>query len=82
MVTTIHIDGMRTVHCARAVFTALTAVDGIASADVAAGRATLEHHRPLDEPRLIAVVAAIGYRIREITTDRRRLSLLSDADAP
>lgn len=80
MVTTLYIDGMRTVHCARAIFTALTAVDGIAGADVAVGRATLEHAHPLDEDALIAAVDAAGYQLREIVSDRRRLSLLADDD--
>lgn len=80
MVTTLYIDGMRTVHCARAIFTALTAVDGIATADVAVGRATLEHAYPLDESALMAAVGAAGYHLREIVSDRRRLSLLTDDD--
>ena len=82
MVTTLHIDGMRTVHCTRAIFTALAAVDGIAKAEVVVGRATLEHDRPLDEAALTAAVEAMGYRLRTTVTDRRHLSLLSDDAHP
>lgn len=82
MVTTLDIDGMRTVHCARAIFTSLAAVDGIAKAEVVVGRATLEHERPLDLAALAAAVEAAGYRLRATTTDRRQLSLLSDDAHP
>ncbi len=82
MVTTLYIDGMRTVHCTRAVFASLGSVDGITGAEVVVGRATLVHPSPLDESRLIAAVAAVGYQVRTCVTDRRRLPLLADDGAP
>lgn len=82
MVTTLYIDGMRTVHCARAVFASLARVDGITGAEVVVGKATLEHERALDESLLRAAVAAVGYHVREAMTDRRRLSLLADDRGP
>lgn len=82
MVTTIHIDGMRTVHCARAVFTSLARVEGITGADVVVGKATLEHEHPLDVSLLVAAVQAVGYAVREARTDRRRLALLPDDGPP
>ncbi|MCC6930291.1 MAG: heavy-metal-associated domain-containing protein [Gemmatimonadaceae bacterium] len=75
MLTTLTIDGMRSVHCARAVHTSLAQVPGIATADVVIGRATLEHDVALDEASLAHAVAAVGYTLRHIETDRRRLPL-------
>ncbi len=75
MVTTLHIDGMRSVHCARAVHTSLTQVEGIASAEVVVGKATLDHEVTLDERALTVAIEGVGYSIREIATERRRLPL-------
>jgi copper chaperone CopZ len=75
MVTTLLIDGMRSVHCARAVFTSLTQVPGIDGADVVMGRATLSHLAPLDETALRDAVQSVGYEVGAITTDRRTLPL-------
>ena len=43
MTTTVSISGMSCVHCVRAVFTALSGVEGIDRAEVAIGRAVIEH---------------------------------------
>jgi len=81
MVTTLLIDGMRSVHCARAVFTSLTQVPGIDGADVVMGRATLTHDAPLDDAALRHAVQTVGYEVRTITTDRRILPLHLGPDA-
>ncbi|HEX4935890.1 MAG TPA: heavy metal-associated domain-containing protein [Gemmatimonadaceae bacterium] len=80
MVTTVTIDGMRSVHCARAVHTSLARIPGIAAADVVIGRATLEHDAALDPPALAAAIEAVGYSVRSIATDRRRLPLHTPGD--
>jgi len=77
MITTLQIDGMRTVHCVRAVYTAFAGVAGIDAAEVSIGRATLEHARALDATALTAAVALAGYVVREIGTDRRRLPTMT-----
>ena len=83
MVTTLHIDGMRSVHCARAIHTSLTRVEGIVGADVVMGKAVLEHEISLDECALSAAVEEMGYSLREIVTERRRLPMLPpDENAP
>ena len=45
----IRIEGMSCQHCVRAVFTALTPVEGIISADVAIGRAVDRARRTRDD---------------------------------
>lgn len=80
MVTTLIIDGMRSVHCARAVHTSLTQVEGIASAEVVVGKAILEHEVTLDERALTVAVEGVGYALREIATERRRLPLWQTRD--
>ncbi len=78
MVTTLTIDGMRSTHCARAVYTALAMVPGIAVAEVVPGRATLEHDAPLDAGALEHAVALAGYTLRATITRRRHLTLHPD----
>lgn len=75
MVTTLHIDGMRSVHCARAVHTSLTQVEGIATAEVVVGKVVLDHQVTLDERALTVAIESVGYTVRELTTERRRLPL-------
>lgn len=78
MVTTLLLDGMRSAHCARAVHTALAMVPGITAAEVVVGRASLEHTEPLDPRAIDDAVSLAGYAVREIHTERRRLTLLAD----
>jgi copper chaperone CopZ len=73
MITTLTISGMRSVHATRAVFTALTAVDGITSADVQLGRAVIEHDGRATAEALRDAIAAAGYEVTEIKEERRRL---------
>jgi len=74
--TTITIDGMTAVHAVRAVFTALSGIEGILRADVAMGRATIEHDGRATADALREVVAVAGYEIVGIEESRRRLPLL------
>ena len=73
MLTTLTISGMRSVHSARAVFTALAAVEGISSADVQLGRAVIEHDGRATADALRAAVAVAGYEVTEVREERRRL---------
>lgn len=52
---------MRTVHCVRAVSTALAGVAGISAAHVRIGEAELDHESPLDAGELRQAVAVAGY---------------------
>lgn len=62
--------------CVQAVFTALTPVEGIASAQVAIGSATIEHDGRATVEALRAAIAVSGYEVTVADEDRRRLPLL------
>ena len=76
VVTTLVIRGMPAVHAVRAVFTALTAVEGIATADVSLGRAVVEHDGRATPERLAAAVALAGYEVAEWREERGRLPIV------
>ena len=76
MITSIRIEGMTCQHCVRAVFTALTPVEGIHSADVTVGHATVEHDGRVTMATLRDAIAVAGYRVDGGTEERRRLPLL------
>ena len=76
IVTTLAIGGMRSVHCVRAVYTALAAVEGIARAEVALGSARIEHDGRATADALAAAVAVAGYEVVESREARRTLPLL------
>ncbi|MCC6770651.1 MAG: heavy-metal-associated domain-containing protein [Gemmatimonadaceae bacterium] len=71
MISTIYIDGMRSVHCARAVYTSLAGVAGIDRADVSIGQAVIEHAGVLDGATVADAVARVGYAVRVVVTERR-----------
>jgi Cu+-exporting ATPase len=71
-VTIAQIDGMRTAHCVRAVFTALAGVPGISRADVQLGRAEIEHDGGAAEDVLRDAIAVAGYELLETTEERQR----------
>ena len=73
MVTHLVLGGMRSVHCARAVYTALAGVDGITAADVVVGRATIEHDGRATAEALRAAVALVGYEVIDVREERRVL---------
>ncbi|HEX5830006.1 MAG TPA: cation transporter [Gemmatimonadaceae bacterium] len=72
------LSGMRTVHCARAVFTALTAVEGIHGAEVAVGSATLEHDGRATVDQVRAAVEPLGYAVVDWADERAGLRVVDD----
>lgn len=77
----VQLDGMRTVHCVRAVFQALAGVPGIVRADVAMGSAVLLTDGPVDHDVLVGALAALGYRVRGRTDSTRALPVADDPSA-
>ncbi|MFL5466031.1 MAG: heavy-metal-associated domain-containing protein [Gemmatimonadaceae bacterium] len=75
MTTTISISGMSCVHCVRAVFTALSGVEGIDRADVSIGRAVIEHDGSVTPEQIRDAIAVAGYEVTDSKTDRRTLPL-------
>ena len=76
MITRIRIAGMSCQHCVRAVFTALTPVEGITSANVTIGAATVEHDGRVTMAALREALAVAGYTVEDGAEERRRLPLL------
>jgi copper chaperone CopZ len=76
MITRARVEGMTCQHCVRAVFTALTAVDGISRADVSIGAIEVEHDGTVTVEQLRDAVAVAGYAVVDAEVDRRRLPLL------
>ena len=66
---------MRGEHCKRAIFTALTPVSGIQSAEVSLGRITVEHDGTVTEAELREAIAVTGYVIADVTEERRALPI-------
>ena len=77
MITRARVDGMTCQHYIRAVFTALAAVDGIASADVSLDEIVVEHDGRVTVDQLREAVAVAGYTMPTAETDRRALRILS-----
>jgi copper chaperone CopZ len=71
-VTTARLGGMRSVHCARAVYTALAAVPGVRTAEVVVGRATIEHDGRATVGALRDAIALAGYELLETSEERQR----------
>jgi copper chaperone CopZ len=76
MITRARVDGMTCQHCVRAVFTALTAVEGITRADVSIGAIEVEHDGRVTMEQLRDAVAVAGYTVRDAETNRRALPLI------
>ena len=76
MITRIRVDGMTCQHCVRAVFTALTAVEGITSADVSIGAVEIVHDGRVTVEQLREAVAVAGYAVGKAQENRRALPLL------
>jgi copper chaperone CopZ len=81
MRTVVTIAGMRGEHCKRAIFTALTPVSGIRSAEVSLGRITVEHDGTVTEAELREAIAVTGYVISDVTEERRALPIRDDERA-
>ena len=75
--TTLLLGGMRSVHCARAVYTALGGGAGVRTADVRVGRAVVEHEAGVTLEAFAEAVALVGYEVVEARTEAaRRLPML------
>ena len=67
---------MTSVHAARAIFTALAGVEGVALADVGRGIATVEHDGTVTSAALHEAVALAGFEVTGMREERRVLPLL------
>jgi len=76
MITRLRIAGMSCQHCVKAVFTALTPVEGIQSAEVTIGAATIEHDGRVTVEALREAIAVSGYEVTLADEERRRLPIL------
>ena len=76
MITRVRVEGMSCQHCVRAVFTALTAVEGILRADVSIGAIEIEHDGRVTIEQIREAVSVAGYRVIDGTTNRRVLPQL------
>lgn len=76
MVIRLRIEGMSCQRCVQAVFTSLTPVQGILSAEVRIGGATIEHDGRTTFDALRDAIAVSGYRATMSSDERRRLPLL------
>ncbi len=72
----VRIDGMPAVHAARALFTALTAIDGILTADIRIGEAVIEHDGRVTRDQIRDIIESQGYRVADISEGRNRLPVL------
>lgn len=70
--TIARIGGMRSVHCTRAVYTALATVPGVSGAEVVIGRATIDHDGRATAEALREAIALAGYELLETTEERQR----------
>jgi copper chaperone CopZ len=76
MITRLRIGGMSCQHCIQAVFTALTPVEGIRSAQVTIGVATIEHDGRATIEALREAIAVAGYDVALAEEDRRTLPVV------
>ena len=65
------VEGMRAVHCVRAVQTAMALVPGISWCDVTMGRVELEHDGRATATSLRDAIAVAGFAVREVRGERR-----------
>lgn len=76
MITRLRIAGMSCQRCVQAVYTALTPVEGIASAQVAVGAATIEHDGRVTVTALRHAIAVSGYEVTVAEEERRQLPVV------
>lgn len=67
---------MSCARCVQAVFTALTPVPGILSAQVSVGAAIIEHDGRATLDALREAVAVAGYEVSLVNEDRRTLPVM------
>ena len=63
-------------HCVRAVFTALSGVEGISRADVTIGRAVIEHDGSVTPEAIRQAISIAGYETQDFRDDRRALPVV------
>ena len=73
MRTRLRVLGMSSPHSIRAVFTALTPVEGILSADVTLGAVEVEHDGRATIEAMRDAIAVAGYEAVLVAEERRRL---------
>ena len=71
MVSVLTISGMLAVHSKRAVFTALSGVPGVGSAEVEMGRAVVEHEASTTSQSLVEAIALAGCEVTSVRIERR-----------
>ncbi len=71
MRTIVVVEGMRAVHCVRAVQTALAMVPGISWCDVTMGTVEVEHDGGATEPRLREAIGVAGFAVTSVRAERR-----------
>ena len=74
--TVLHIAGMRSARCAQLVRTALAGVEGARGAEVAVGRAEVEHEARVAPEALVEAVASVGYTVSRVEPGARGLPVL------
>ena len=70
---------MQSQHCVQAVFTALTPVEGVLSAEVVIGQVVVEHDGRATIDALRDAIGVAGYDVVSADEDRRRLPLVKRA---
>lgn len=76
MRTRLRVSGMTCQHCVNAVFTALTPVEGIISAQVDVGSVTVEHDGRANVEALCEAIAVAGYDAVLADEERRQLPVV------
>ena len=76
MITRVYISGMTCQHCINAVFTSLTPVPGIISADVSIGAAVIEHDGRATLAALREAIGAAGYEVILANENSRQLPIV------
>ena len=76
MITRVFIAGMTCQHCVNAVFTSLTPVPGILSADVSIGAAAIEHDGRATIEALREAISAAGYEVILAYENSRQLPIV------
>lgn len=76
MISTVAISGMSCAHCTRAVFTALSGVEGISRADVSIGKVIIEHDGTVSAEAIREAISIAGYEVADVRDDRRTLPVV------
>ena len=69
----VELEGLVAVHAVRAVWTALTVVPNVVSAEVTMAGAVLELSGPLDRAALDEALDFAGVRVLSVTVEQRRM---------